>query len=255
MRLWLDPSRMAARGISASDVAAAIQANNYQSAPGQAKGYFTVTNVSANTGLADVAQFKEMVVKSKNGALVRLEDIATVDLAAQSWTSSVAMNGQHAVFIGVQATPAGNPLDPGRAACARCCPRSSATCRPRSRCRSPTTRPSSSRPRSTRSSFRSALAVVIVVVVIFLFLGSLRAVLIPIVTIPLSLIGAGMHHGGPGLQPQPVDLAGDGAGDRARRRRCDRRRRKRLPPYRGGPHSGAGGPDRRARDRRARSSR
>ena len=112
MRLWLDPARMAARGISASDVAAAIRANNYQSAPGQAKGYFTVTNVTANTGLADVAQFKRDGGQERpSGALVRLEDIATVDLGAQSWTSSVAMNGQHAVFIGVQATPTGNPLD------------------------------------------------------------------------------------------------------------------------------------------------
>src|SRR5204863_2667864 len=110
MRLWLDPARMAAHGSSAADVAAAIRANNYQSAPGQAKGFFTVTNVDAKTGLADVAQFKRMVVKSSNGAVVRLEDIAAVDLGAQSWNSSVAMNGQQAVFIGVQATPTGNPL-------------------------------------------------------------------------------------------------------------------------------------------------
>ncbi len=110
MRLWLDPARMAARGISADDVAAAIQANNYQSAPGQAKGFYTVTNVSANTGLKDVEEFRDMVVKAKNGALVRLGDIATVDLSAQSWTSSVMMNGQQAVFIGIQATPSGNPL-------------------------------------------------------------------------------------------------------------------------------------------------
>src|SRR5579864_7068863 len=110
MRLWLDPAHMAARGISASDVSAAIRANNYQSAPGQAKGFFTVTNIDAHTGLADVDQFKRMVVKSAGGALVRLEDIAKVDLSAQSWTSSVMMNGQHAVFIGVQATPTGNPL-------------------------------------------------------------------------------------------------------------------------------------------------
>src|SRR6185312_16573248 len=68
MRLWLDPARMAARGISASDVAAAIRANNYQSAPGQAKGFFTVTNVNAKTGLEDVAQFKRMTVKSVDGA-------------------------------------------------------------------------------------------------------------------------------------------------------------------------------------------
>src|SRR5271169_6611316 len=110
MRLWLDPVRMAAHGISADDIAAAIQANNYQAAPGQAKGYYTVTNVTANTGLTDVAQFKNMVVKAKTGALVRMGDIATVDLSAQSWTSSVVMNGQHAVFIGIQATPSGNPL-------------------------------------------------------------------------------------------------------------------------------------------------
>ena len=110
MRLWLDPARMAARGISASDVAAAIQTNNYQSAPGQAKGFYTVTNVSTNTGLTDVDQFENMVVKAKSGAVVRMRDIATVDLAAQSWTSSVMMNGQHAVFIGIQATPSGNPL-------------------------------------------------------------------------------------------------------------------------------------------------
>src|SRR5580658_2549636 len=102
MRLWLDPVRMAARSITADDVAAAIQANNFQSAPGQAKGYFTITNVDAHTGLTDVDQFKRMVVKSAGGALVRMEDIADVDLAAQSWTSSVAMNGQHAVFVGLQ---------------------------------------------------------------------------------------------------------------------------------------------------------
>src|SRR6201981_1935651 len=110
MRLWLDPARMAARGISASDVSKAIQTNNYQAAPGQAKGFFTVTNVNADTGLADAEQFNKMVVKAKNGAVVRMEDIASVDLNAQSWTSSIEMNGQHAVFVAVQATPTGNPL-------------------------------------------------------------------------------------------------------------------------------------------------
>src|SRR6266566_4272763 len=78
MRLWLDPARMAASGISANDVALAIRANNYQSAPGQAKGFYTVTNVEAGTGLVNVEQFKRMVVKSSKEALVRLEDIATV---------------------------------------------------------------------------------------------------------------------------------------------------------------------------------
>jgi len=190
MRLWLDPVRMAARGITASDVSAAIQANNYQSAPGQAKGHFTVTNVSANTGLTDVAQFKQMVVKSKSGALVRLEDIATVDLAAQSWTSSVAMNGQRAVFIGIQATPAGNPLTLVRDVRALL-PEIERNLPP-----SVVMQVAYDSTRFIQASidevkFSLALAVAIVVIVIFLFLGSLRSVVIPIVTIPLSLIGAG----------------------------------------------------------------
>src|SRR5207248_1384226 len=110
MRVWVDPAKMAARGISAGELAAALRANNYQSAPGQAKGFFTVTNISAQTGLADVNQFKRMVVKSSGGAVVRLEDIAQIELSAEKWTSSVAMNGDHAIFIGIQATPTGNPL-------------------------------------------------------------------------------------------------------------------------------------------------
>src|SRR5438094_1752164 len=88
MRLWLDPARMAARGISASDVAAAIRANNYQAAPGQAKGFFTVTNVSAKTGLEDGTQLKRMTVKPGDGGVVRMEDIATGDRGAQSWNAS-----------------------------------------------------------------------------------------------------------------------------------------------------------------------
>src|SRR6266851_2796085 len=191
MRLWLDPAQMASRGISASDVAAAIRGNNYQSAPGQAKGYFTVTNIAARTGLADVDQFKRMVVKSADGAVVRLEDIAKVDLGAQSWTSSVAMNGQHAVFIGVQATPTGNPLSLVGGVRALL---------PEIERNLPAAMKMQVAYDSTRfiqasiDEVKSTLAqaVVIVVAVIFLFLGSFRSVLIPIVTIPLSLIGAGI---------------------------------------------------------------
>jgi multidrug efflux pump len=190
MRLWLDPVRMAAHGISADDVAAAIQVNNFQSAPGQAKGHFTVTNVSANTGLTDVGQFEQMVVKSRSGALVRLKDIAKVDLAAQAWTSSVEMNGQHAVFIGVQATPIGNPLTIVEGVRALL-PEIERNLPPSMRMR--VAYDSTLFIRASMNEVRSSLvsAVVIVVAVIFLFLGSLRNVVIPIVTIPLSLIGAG----------------------------------------------------------------
>ena len=191
MRLWLDPAKMAARGISAADVSAAIRANNYQSAPGQAKGFFTVTNISAQTGLADVDQFKRMVVKSAGGALVRLEDIAKVDLGAQSWTSSVAMNGQHAVFIGVQATPTGNPLSLV-AGVRKLLPEIQRNLPPSVKMQVAYDSTRFIQASIDEVQFSLGLAVAIVIAVIFLFLGSFRSVLIPIVTIPLSLIGAGI---------------------------------------------------------------
>src|SRR6266705_5013394 len=88
MRLWLDPVRMAGRNVSADDVNAAIRTNNFQAAAGQAKGYFVVSNVTTNTDLKNLDQFKRMIVKSKDGGFVRLEDIATVELAAQSTDAS-----------------------------------------------------------------------------------------------------------------------------------------------------------------------
>ncbi|MGH7110985.1 MAG: MexW/MexI family multidrug efflux RND transporter permease subunit [Stellaceae bacterium] len=190
MRIWLDPVKMAARGISASDVAAAIRANNYQAAPGQAKGYFTIANVTANTGLTDVAQFKQMVVKSVNGAVVRLGDIARVTLGPQNWQSSVIMNGQKAVFIGIQATPTGNPLTLVKGVRALL-PEIQRNLPPsvKMQVAYDSTRFIQASIDEVQSSL--ALAIGIVICVIFLFLGSFRSVLIPIVTIPLSLIGAG----------------------------------------------------------------
>src|SRR6202795_273616 len=94
MRLWLDPVRMAGRNVSPDDIANAIRANNFQAAAGQAKGYFIVSNVSTNTDLRNIDQFKKMIIKSKDGGFVRIEDIATVDLAAQSTDASVAFNGE-----------------------------------------------------------------------------------------------------------------------------------------------------------------
>lgn len=122
MRLWLDPVKMAGRNISPADVSSAIAANNFQSAAGQTKGYLIVSNVSTNTGLTDVNQFKKMIVKAKDGGFVRMEDIATVELAAQSTDASVAFNGEHAIFIGVQATPQGQSADAGQG-CACAVPR------------------------------------------------------------------------------------------------------------------------------------
>jgi len=189
MRLWLDPVKMAARNISPADVSAAITANNYQSAPGQTKGVFVISNVTANTGLTDVEQFRDMVVKAKDGALVRMRDIATVELSSKSFDASVAMNGQQAIFIGVDATPTGNPLN--IVADIR-------KMEPDLRRNLPPNMNMEIVYDSTRfiqASIDEVVktlleAVAIVIVVIFLFLGSLRSVLIPVVTIPLSIVGA-----------------------------------------------------------------
>ncbi len=191
MRVWLDPLRMAAHGVTADDLAAAIRSNNFQSAPGQAKGYFTVTNVTADTGLTSLDQFRQMVVKAQGGSLVRLGDIGTVDLGAQSSDSSVMMSGQRAVFIGIQSTPTGNPLNIVRDI--------RALAPVIERGLPPTVKMNIvyDSTKFIHSSINEVIrtlveALAIVVVVIFLFLGSLRSVAIPVVTIPLSLIGAGI---------------------------------------------------------------
>ena len=189
MRLWLDPAKMAARGISPADVSAAVAANNYQSAPGQTKGVFVIANVTANTGLTDVEQFRDMVVKAKDGALVRMRDIATVELSSKSFDASVAMNGQQAIFIGVDSTPTGNPLN---------IVEDIRKMEPELRRNLPPGMKMEIVYDSTRfiqASIDEVVktlleAVAIVIVVIFLFLGSLRSVLIPVVTIPLSIVGA-----------------------------------------------------------------
>jgi multidrug efflux pump len=188
MRLWLDPVKMAGRGISPGDVQAAIQTNNFQAAAGQAKGFFIVSNVSANTDLQNVQQFKRMIVKAKDGGFVRMEDIATVELAAQSTDASVAFNGEHAIFIGVQATPQGNPLTIVRGVRALF-PELERNLPPSMKMK--VAYDSTKFIQSSIDEVEKTLgeAVLIVVVVIFLFLATFRSVIIPVITIPLSLIG------------------------------------------------------------------
>src|SRR4030081_444315 len=188
MRLWLDPVRMAVRGVSPDDVAAAIRANNFQAAAGQTKGFFIVSNVTANTDLQNVEQFKRMTIKAKDGGFVRLQDIATVELSAQSTDASVAFSGERAIFIGVQATPQGNPLHIGSGG------RALFPGLERNLPPSLHMKVAYDSTKFIRSSIDEvektlAQAVGIVVVVIFLFLASFRSVIIPVVTIPLSLIG------------------------------------------------------------------
>ena len=180
---------MAARGVSAQDISNAIAANNFQAAPGQAKGYFTLTNVVANTGLTDMEQFRNMVVKSQNGALVRIKDVAVVDLGAQSTDSSVWMNGEHAVFIGVQVSPTGNPLNVVKGVRALI-PTIERAVPPTVKVAIPYDSTKFIQASIDEVVHTLVLAVGIVIVVIFLFLGNIRSVAVPVVTIPLSLIGA-----------------------------------------------------------------
>ncbi|MCP3392463.1 efflux RND transporter permease subunit [Bradyrhizobium sp. CCGB12] len=188
MRLWLDPARMAGHGVSPADVSAAIAANNFQAAAGQAKGYFIVSDVTANTDLRSVDDFKNMVVKAKDDGFVRIGDIATAELAAQSADVSVAMNGEHAIFIGVQASPQGNPLNIVRGVRALF-PEIERNLPPSVKMK--VAYDSTKFIQSSIDEVEKTLieSIAIVVFVIFLFLASLRSVIIPIVTIPLSLVG------------------------------------------------------------------
>src|SRR6202789_3114054 len=182
MRLWLDPVRMAGRSVSPNDVAAAIAANNFQAAAGQSKGFFIVSNVSANTDLQNLEQFKRMIVKSKDGGFVRIEDIATVELAAQSTDASVAFNGEHAIFIGVQVTPQGNPLTLVKGVRALF-PELERNLPPSMKMK--VAYDSTKFIQSSIDEVEKTLGEAVII----LFVASFRSVLIPVVTIPLSLIG------------------------------------------------------------------
>ena len=191
MRLWLDPAKMAARKITATDVAVAVQANNYQSAPGQMKGSYIVTNIDTNTDLTNVEDFRDLVVKSAAGSVVRMRDIGTIELGASNYDQSALMDGKRAVYLGVSGTPTGNPLNIVK------------DVRKLIEDLKPGMPPSMvvDIPFDVTVFIDAAIhevvktlieAVAIVVIVILLFLGSLRSVLIPVVTIPLSMIGAAM---------------------------------------------------------------
>ncbi len=189
MRIWLNTRRMAAFGVTPNDVARALRNNNFQATAGKTKGLYKEIAINPQTDLQNVAGFKEMVIKrGANGALVRLRDIATVKLGSENYDSSVYFNGQKAVFVGITATPLANPLSTiGRIK----------KLLPQIAQQYPPTlhyRVVYDATKYIRASIKEVIktileAAIIVIIVIFLFLGSLRTVTIPVVTIPLSLIG------------------------------------------------------------------
>ena len=189
LRAWLDPQRMAARGVSADDVYAALGSNNYLAGVGSTKGQMVSVDLKTNTDVSSLDEFRHLVVKRQNGALVRLEDVANVVLGAENYDFNVAFSGQRSVFIGIKVAPKANILEV--AARVRAALPDIAAQLPTG----VTQKLAYDATKFITSSIKEVIktlvqALVIVTVVIFLFLGSPRAVVIPVVAMPLSLIGA-----------------------------------------------------------------
>ena len=189
LRAWLDPQKLAAVGLTAADVYTALSANNYLSSSGQSKGQMVQINLNASTALNSVESFKQMVIKQQNGAVVRLSDVANVTLGADDYDSSVSFDGKKAVYVGIQVAPGANLLDVVKRVRA---------VMPGIQAQLPQGLNANVVYDSTKfvnSSIDEVVktlieAILIVTVVVFVFLGSLRSVLIPIIAIPLSLIGS-----------------------------------------------------------------
>jgi multidrug efflux pump len=188
MRVWLKADRMAAFNISPAQVSAALAANNHLTALGTTKGSLIQVNLTANTDMRSVEEFKRLVIRHQNGAIVRLEDIADVDLGAEDYDTEVRFSGQTAVFIGIYPLPNANSLDVIKLV------------------RTEMAGIQADLPSGVNAVIAydatkyidTAIhevvhtlldTLLIVVVVIFLFLGSFRSVLVPLVAIPISLIG------------------------------------------------------------------
>jgi multidrug efflux pump len=189
MRIWLKPDRLAAFNISPSQVSAALAANNHLSALGNTKGSLVQVALTANTDLRSVDEFKNLVIRQQNNAIVRIRDVADVELGAEDYETDVKLSGETAVFMGIFVLPTANSLDVIHAV----------------------NEEMESIKKDLPGGMQAKVAydatayirdaihevfhtlgdtLLIVVIVIFLFLGSVRSVLIPIVAIPLSLVGA-----------------------------------------------------------------
>jgi multidrug efflux pump len=189
MRIWLKPDKMAALGISPSAVNTALANNNYLSALGKTKGSMVSVNLVANTNLRTAEEFKQLVVKQDKGTVVRLGEIADVVLGAETYDEDVRFNGEAATFMGVWVLPTANSLEVIKQVRATI---------PEIRAQLPagmkvgipydSTAYIEDAIKEVMSTLTETL--IIVVIVIFLFLGSFRSVLIPVIAIPISLIGA-----------------------------------------------------------------
>ncbi|HVH02383.1 MAG TPA: efflux RND transporter permease subunit, partial [Amaricoccus sp.] len=188
MRVWLDPLQLAARNVTATDVRNAIAASNFLSAPGKTENEFVAYNITMQSTLQTPEAFGALPLRGEGDAVVRLRDVAQVELASADLNEIVTFNGESGTFIGVFPTPAANPLDTAAAVIDEL-PAINASL-PEGMELTLVYDSTEQITASIKEVFKTiAEAVAIVVVVILLFLGSFRSVLMPIVTIPLSLIG------------------------------------------------------------------
>jgi multidrug efflux pump len=188
LRAWLDPKKLAAYGLTATDISTALVNNDYISAVGNTKGQMIQVTLTSTTNLHSLSEFRNLVVKQVNGTIIRLSDVAQVSLGADSYESSVAFDGKNGLFVGIQIAPTANLLKVIAGIKAAF---------PEIQAQLPQGLNGLIVYDSTdfvnNSIHEVAItlieALLIVMVVIFAFLGSPRSVLIPIVAIPLSLIG------------------------------------------------------------------
>lgn len=189
MRIWLQSDKMAAYNITPAEVYAAIASNNYLSAIGNTKGAWVQVNLSANTDMQQVKDFKRMVLRAENGAFVRLEDIAEIELGSENYDSEIRFSGDQATFMGIWPLPNANVLDVMglvRAEMEKI--QQELPNGLDAKIGYDATEYISSSIKEVVKTLSETL--LIVVVVIYLFLGSLRSVIVPVVAIPVSLIGA-----------------------------------------------------------------
>ena len=188
LRAWLDPKKLAAYGLTASDVSAALTANDYISAVGNTKGQMIQVTLTSTTNLHSLSEFRDLIIKPVNGANIRLGDVAEVVLGADSYEARVTVNGRNGVFIGIQIAPTANLLNVIK---------NVRGVIPDIFAQLPQGLKAHVDYDSTNfvndSIHEVALtlieALIIVMLVIFAFLGSPRSVLIPVIAIPLSLVG------------------------------------------------------------------
>ncbi|MER9305935.1 efflux RND transporter permease subunit [Mesorhizobium sp. M0293] len=188
MRVWIDPIKLAARGVTASELLTAINNSNFLSAPGNTENEYVVSSITVRSTLQTPEAFAELPLRSTDGNVVRLRDVARVELGAENTDTRVSFNGKPGTFLAIFPTPAANPLTTA-AALTKLVPQIQETL-PKGMTIEVVYDATGQISASIEEVFKTiGEAVAIVVVVILLFLGSFRSVMMPIVTIPLSLIG------------------------------------------------------------------